>query len=674
MKRALGTTLTIFLAIFFVIIYNVHNSHENHKLPITTITEAQYKIDDAPKNDSGTVKWLKSNDDLAWNKFNVPGTPPGNKSDGWIWIRAKLPSIKYSEPSLFFYTYNQEFQVYFGEKLIYSFGSLDEVSNSKQPGSFWHIIELPSDYSGQNIYFRMHSAKKEDAGIVRNLQLSSKSSHIMNIVQDNIVTFILASMFIIIGITALIISFIKINDYKIFAYFSLACICAGTWLISQGNLKQLFFYYPTFWEYMKIISQYMIPVTFGLLINSLLNDKFKKYIHPIIVFFIMLLVISFLLDFLNIMPISGTLDIYFVSFALSMIFIIFMVIKDYPNWNDEIRIFSTGFVILCIFGTFDIINWNFNFDHTEGYLTQWGITVFLISLSVAMIVHFMKTQNLINDYSEEIKSKNKILHESQQQLDFFSNTSHELRTPLNIILSTLQLINFLITDGSIKITGKETSNYFNIMKQNCFRLLKLVNNLIDINKIDFGYLKPEIANYDIVSVVEDITQSAAEYIKSKKISIVFDTDVEEKIIAFDPEKIDRIMLNLLSNAVKFSKPGAAISVNIIDNDTVVLISVKDTGIGIREDKIENIFKRFVQVDESFTRDYEGSGIGLSLVKSLVEMQGGSISCESEYGKGSTFTVTLPANKVSEEVETCETKNIQDSHMAQVNIEFSDIYS
>lgn len=670
MKKVIGATLAVFAIIFFSAFYNIHNSSANHKLPVTLIDEAQYKADDVPKSEEDTIKWLKLNDNSSWNKFTIPGTPSLKSQNGTMWIRAKLPAVKYNEPSLFFFTYNQEFQVYFGEKLIYSFGDINETSHSKQPGSFWHIIELPTDYRGEYIYFKMHSAKAAEAGLVRNLELSSKSNHILNIFKENIFTFILATMFIFIGLTTLVISFLKIKERKIFIYFSLSCICAGTWLISQGNLKQIFFYYPVFWEYMKIISQYMIPVTFGLLVCSLLKGKYKKILYPICGFYIILLFISFLLAFINVITIDGTLDVYFISFAISMILVIIMLTKDYADWDDEIRIFSTGFVVLCCFGTFDIINWNFNFDHTEGYMTQWGLAIFLICISAAIILQFMKTQNKIDDYSEEIKSKDKILYESQQQLDFFSNISHELRTPLNIILSTLQLLKFLKDKGSIKITGIEISSYFKIMKQNSFRLLRLVNNLIDINKIDSGYLKPKIADYDIVSVVEDITQSAAEYIKSRGISVVFDTNVEEKIIAFDPEKMERIMLNLLSNAVKFSRSGALISVNIEDKGNIVLISVKDTGIGIKKDKIETIFNRFVQADESFTRDYEGSGIGLSLVKSLVEMQNGSISCESEYGKGSTFTINLPATKVYEEVKTCENKEIE----KLLDIEFSDIYS
>jgi signal transduction histidine kinase len=150
--------------------------------------------------------------------------------------------------------------------------------------------------------------------------------------------------------------------------------------------------------------------------------------------------------------------------------------------------------------------------------------------------------------------------------------------------------------------------------------------------------------------------------------------VEEKIIACDPEKIERIMLNLLSNAVKFSKSGGRIEVNLYNKDEKVLISVKDNGIGIPEDKLGVIFERFRQVDKSLTRNHEGSGIGLSLAKSLVEMHGGTIFVKSEIGKGAEFVVELPTAVLLKEEPRCSAGNSgKKDNFEKVSIEFSDIY-
>ncbi len=173
--------------------------------------------------------------------------------------------------------------------------------------------------------------------------------------------------------------------------------------------------------------------------------------------------------------------------------------------------------------------------------------------------------------------------------------------------------------------------------------MRLINNLLDTTKLDSGYLKLNLVNCNIVNLVEEITLSVVYYAESKNINIIFDTDVEEKIMAVDPDKIERIVLNLLSNAIKFTGSGGNIYVTVKDFEDNIIISVKDTGIGIPEDKIENIFDRFVQVDKTLRRNKEGSGIGLYLVKSFVNMHEGTIDIQSEIGKGSEFIINIPVN-------------------------------
>lgn len=210
----------------------------------------------------------------------------------------------------------------------------------------------------------------------------------------------------------------------------------------------------------------------------------------------------------------------------------------------------------------------------------------------------------------------------RMKTDFFANISHELRTPINLIFSAIQVYKLKLKECICENSCSDRYKYIKIMEQNCYRLLRLVNNLIDITKIDSGYFNIDEVNYNIVSLVEDTTLSIADYIKSKGLSIVFDTDVEEKIIACDPEEIERILLNLLSNAIKFTPRGGNIMVNVEDGNKSISIKVKDTGKGIPKEKLNSIFERFVQVDKSLARENEGSGIGLSLVKALVELHGG----------------------------------------------------
>jgi PAS domain S-box-containing protein len=282
----------------------------------------------------------------------------------------------------------------------------------------------------------------------------------------------------------------------------------------------------------------------------------------------------------------------------------------------------------------------------------------------------------MEELEKRVEEERKQLYEIKEydriKTEFFSNISHELRTPLNVIFSALQMHEFKLRDCSLQ--DSNFYKYTKIMKQNCYRLLRLVNNIIDITKIDSGYFDMNESNVDIISLVENITLSVADYIENKGLSLIFDTDIEEKNITCDPEKIERIILNLLSNAVKFTSIGGKITVNIEDCQESICIRVKDTGRGIPEDKIDSIFKRFVQVDKSLTRDCEGSGIGLSLVKCLVELHDGTISVESKLGKGTEFVINIPC-RLSEEIceENLPNESIGQNLIERINLEFSDIY-
>lgn len=283
--------------------------------------------------------------------------------------------------------------------------------------------------------------------------------------------------------------------------------------------------------------------------------------------------------------------------------------------------------------------------------------------------------------TEELKRKleeNNILLRQTMELDllkteFFANISHELKTPINVVLSSAQMLE-AINNGSIKFDNDaKADKYISMMKQNCFRLTRLVDNLIDSTKMDTGYYKLSPKNLNIVSIVENITLSVVKYIEDKGINLIFDTEIEEKIISCDGEQIERIILNLLSNAAKFTNHGGSIIVSIHDNINSVIISVKDTGIGISKEKQESIFQRFVQVDKSLARNHLGSGLGLSIVKSLVEMHGGNISLESEPGCGSEFIIELPANVIPEDYDSLErTDHSEQVNNDRINIEFSDI--
>ncbi|MBU5317412.1 PAS domain-containing protein [Clostridium bornimense] len=253
--------------------------------------------------------------------------------------------------------------------------------------------------------------------------------------------------------------------------------------------------------------------------------------------------------------------------------------------------------------------------------------------------------------------------------EFFGNLSHEFKTPINVLLSTAQLLEVNHSKG---ITDHVMFEIIKIIKRNSYRLLRLVDNLIESTKIDTGSAEMNYFNYDIVQVTEDLVDSCISYANNYKIKIIFDTEVEELKIALDIDKYEKIILNLISNAIKYNKENGEIFVNLLVRNNKVVIEVIDTGIGIAQEKIKYIFQRFMQINKSFIRDVEGSGIGLYMVKSLVELHKGEIEVESVEGKGSKFIVTLPKITVEGKDDSFHSKGIIPNGKSSVKIELSDL--
>ncbi|AQR96586.1 MASE3 domain-containing sensor histidine kinase [Clostridium saccharoperbutylacetonicum] len=258
--------------------------------------------------------------------------------------------------------------------------------------------------------------------------------------------------------------------------------------------------------------------------------------------------------------------------------------------------------------------------------------------------------------------------------DFFTNISHELKTPINVIYSALQLEELYLNDKDVRTI----SNYNNIIKQNCLRLIRTTNNIIDATKIQAGFFVAKLKKQNIVNIIEEITLSIASYANCKDMNIIFDTECEEIYVNCDENLIERIILNLLSNSVKYCKKNGNIEVSIYKvNENIIEISVKDDGIGIPNEAQNMIFEKFEKVDKSNSRIAEGTGMGLFLVKTFVEMHKGAISINKNYENGTEFLIRIPCVKTNEAaysiISHSEYRTIRNL-VEKINIEFSDVYS
>ncbi|WP_075825760.1 sensor histidine kinase, partial [Clostridium perfringens] len=263
------------------------------------------------------------------------------------------------------------------------------------------------------------------------------------------------------------------------------------------------------------------------------------------------------------------------------------------------------------------------------------------------------------------------LEEEHIKGEFFTNICHELRTPINVISSALQLNNLNIENKNLN--SIERNNL--VIKQNCLRLIRTINNFIDANKISEGQIETNIMVLNIVEVVENILDASAEYINKKKINFIFDPDFEEIFIAIDSEFLERIILNLLSNSVKYGRRNGNIYMKIYFEGKDLVIMIENDGIAISYDEQKYIFDKFTKSNKALNRTQEGSGLGLYISKSLMKMQGGDLKVEIYEGYGNKFKLYFYDVDLFKETERTEhiVNNNYYNLKEKAEIEFSDIY-
>lgn len=389
-----------------------------------------------------------------------------------------------------------------------------------------------------------------------------------------------------------------------------------------------------------------------------------------------LLLISNSLIYRNLYFCNLTINCLFTIIAffafISIILLIRKAIKN-NNFIETVAPLSLAALCLRINSIFKKpLESKLSYDTTNNYFF---IAFFIILIGLYIEINYILLENTkLNKDVENISNDIKEIKEIEiLRAQFFANLSHELKTPINIIFSTFQLLN-LKKEKSIEDFLEAYEKYDKTIKQNCFRLIRLINNLVDLTKIDSGFINTNFHNYNIVNLVENICMSVVPYLENKNINLIFDTLIEDIHIKCDSDHIERIILNALSNSIKFSKDNGNILVFIDYDKDYITIKITDDSIGIEPDKIASVFEPFIQGDKSLTRKKEGSGIGLSLVKSLVELHDGLVFFNPDVTVGSELVIKLPNIVLPDEDINIKNFTTEENNtLSKINIEFSDIY-
>jgi len=376
---------------------------------------------------------------------------------------------------------------------------------------------------------------------------------------------------------------------------------------------------------LRIVSTIPFLIVF-LRINK--SEFMKKHVLGLTAF--LTLEIGFTISLM--IHMTGGYESPYYAGLVMVVFVLCLVLALPLKWTIVISILIYGSYIIPILIRGDIVDRSIFFNNNFFLIGMVMFAVFGARMKEYYQFNEFKSRYDIQKANEELKK----LDELKSQ--FFANISHEVRTPLTSILAPIQTI----SQGDAGDLTNEQMSLIEQVYRNSLRLLDMINQMLDFSKIDAGQMKIILEELDLTEIVKDMVAIFKEVAERKGIKLRYIKKSEIPMVFIDRTKFERILTNLVRNAIKFTKDGSVL-IRLKSEKNWIILEVVDTGIGIPADHLPHIFERFRQVDASTTRKFEGTGLGLTIVKESVDLMKGKVSVDSELGKGTTFRVEFPMN-------------------------------
>ena len=595
----------------------------------------QYRTGDSPQDSNGRLTWLDDSlDSSAWTSVDKFSDIPvsGYKS---LWVRTRLPDIKVFNSALYFPSVRQIVQIYLNGQQIYQFG--DFTTKDKDHFVGWRImlVRLPEDYADGILCFRIWSSGST-IGLNQPLRLVSANVVLTDLFLRDADEIIVAPLFIILGFVLLIV-FLFFQRNRLLIGIALFLIPIGVFTGSNSYFLLALIDKPYLFFLLDFFSLMICPIGGLYLTEQIIVKNFRPVVRRLWQTHLILLLISIVS---TIVFKNRFTDLFYQSFfilsSVSTIISFILVIKSLHKGSREIKLLFIGLIIFYFFGGSEIFLHYVIHVSSHVNLLHFGTFGFVVCLAWIVIDRYIDTIRQQEIAQEKVIESEKIKEIDRMKSRFFANISHEFRTPLTLIMGTAKQILETSKDKSIRTKSQ-------LQIKNGRRLLNLVNELLELSRIEAGRMDLKIELTDILPLIKGVCHAFESYVLHNKIDMVFASDLDTALIGIDRVKIEKVVTNLVSNAVKFTPSGGQIKISVSQYECLE-IRIADTGPGIAGQHLPHVFDRFYQVDNEYRQDQQGSGIGLALARELVHLHHGEITAQSEIGSGSTFIVQLPIGR------------------------------
>ncbi len=578
------------------------------------------------------VQWERVYSDGRREAVEVPGKCEAARGEV-VRIEAELPSLLPDVSYLCFRGSQQDVTVYIGNTMRTRYSTDNTRLFGKDSASAYVFVQLMPEDAGEVVAVETES-QSFYTGRLNRVYFGEKMGIWNMITRENGAVLLVALCLFLLSSAAIIVSAAVRVFYKTkisLGILGWSTLLASLWVIGESRLRQLLFPSSSMIASMPYIALMLVPFPFMIYINNLQKRRYERLYFGLL---ILVTVNDFACVMLQALEIVDFVESMAVMIAMIVVMILLTMVTIVLDWYkkrlEEYRLVAIGCIGILFSGILTIYFMSaFDSDNYIGLPLCAGLSFLLIMASIAAARFVVNAE----------KEKEKVMEASAAKVSFLTRMSHEIRTPINTILGMNEMI--LRENKDIAIT-----EYVNHSQRAGRMLLSLVNDVLDFSKIDSGILHIADNPYSLTEILIDSYHMLEARAKKKDLTVELKVDKRTpNQLSGDEVALKQILTNLLTNAVKYTSEGSitlGVSGLQADNgDFSLKITVADTGDGIREEDMGKLYESFSRLDERKNQNIEGSGLGLPIVKQLVDKMNGEINVQSVYGKGSLFTVILP---------------------------------
>ena len=576
--------------------------------------------------------WYRIMEDGSRVPFAVPG-----KTDSDITLETSIPNVLDKDVTALCFR-GMDMEIYIDDELREAYETRDYELLGDRSAECYVMASLYQSDAGRKLTVHY----EYNSGMIYEVYIGTRVGIIAYLLSQYGAEVLVGILILTLGTISLIAAItyrIIYRQYLEMQHLAIGVMLGAVWVMSNSIFRQLYSRNISVTSDTPFLMVMILPVPFIIFINSLQEGRYNVPLSLVGVLEVVQFCICIGLFVSGRVPLVRSFTFTAICCLISIVVFIATIVNDIRIHKvSSYRYIAEGFVILAVAAVSQILVYLFAHN---GVFSGFFMAIGLLGFLIFAMIHTIK--QIINIRLEA----NEAVHASKAKGDFLANMSHEIRTPLNGILGMDEMILKDTKDANIRKYALDIKSAGNT-------LLSLINDILDLSKIESGSFEIVPVQYDIASVLNDVINMTQHKALDKNLGYYFAVDENIPVgLKGDEIRVRQVMLNIINNAIKYTKEGRVdIAVSAgkhTDDDKIMLmIKVTDTGIGIKEEDKAKLFESFKRFDQEKNHAVEGTGLGLSITRMLVNLMCGRISIESEYGKGSTFIISIPQTVISRE--------------------------